>query len=442
MTEPHASTAETSALGAILRAGLVSSEDAAVVAKKVFEVAPPEAFWRPAAQIIATRIEALLRLGQPVDPESLLAALKQHGELTRVGGGSALADLWERGWDISNAELYARDIRDAWGRRRSMEHATRALQILGSPEADASLAWHELAAGADVFEDLRKTERPIVPRSVGELLLDPRDEPTWLAPGLIAERERVMMTGVSGGGKTELLMMLGVCLALGMNPFTALPTETGPVRVLHVDAENERDELRPRYRSIIRTAESRLGGDAWNRDNLWFEDRTEGLELAQGDDLGWLDRLMSGSQPQLLIVGPLSKLTRGDLDKSAQAAIALTSALDGLRVRHNCAVLIEAHAGHTRDPVTGERELRPRGSSYLLSWPNVGLGMRPHRTSNGYPPELVELERWRGMRTSREWPVALRLGTGSGMPWVPMPADQFEMIDEQSKKPQGRNRRS
>jgi hypothetical protein len=86
------------------------------------------------------------------------------------------------------------------------------------------------------------------------------------------------------------------------------------------------------------------------------------------------------------------------------------AALDTIRDR-GCALMIEAHAGHAIGK-GGIRDLRPRGSSSLLGWPEFGYGMRS-MGSAGY----ADLVQWRGPREDRNWPDRLR--RGDGFRWVP-----------------------
>jgi replicative DNA helicase len=75
------------------------------------------------------------------------------------------------------------------------------------------------------------------------------------------------------------------------------------------------------------------------------------------------------------------------------------AALDTIRDR-GIALLIEAHAGHVKSQ-GNTRDLRPRGSSALLGWPEFGYGMR----ATG--PSSAILVPWRGDRDLRDFPLAL-----------------------------------
>ncbi len=117
-----------------------------------------------------------------------------------------------------------------------------------------------------------------------------------------------------------------------------------------------------------------------------------------------LHREVDVAKPDVIVVGPLYRLTNRAIQTDDEAAPVL-SALDTLRDR-GCSLIIEAHAGHSRESGEGgrpgERDLRPRGSSALLGWPEFGYGMRS--TNDG----KVRLVPWRGDRDERGWPQFLR----------------------------------
>lgn len=411
LTAPVAAspTAEQSALGAILRA-----DDSADLAGRVFRIARPEMFWRPAHELIARVIEAMTDAGIVVDPTTVLARLTESGELSRAGGAPYLMTLMERAWSVDAAEHYAAEIRECYRRRQIRNDALRAAQQASNPEVDLSLVVYELAAATEHAESLAADDVPVLPATLGDLLAY-RSEPDWLIPGLLERGERVIITGTEGLGKSVALAQIAVCLASGVHPFTGMP-EHDAVRVLVVDVENPKRLLGSRYRWITRCVED-VAGVRVDRDRLMVEIREEGIDLTQPADVTWLDRLLTGGRPDVLIIGPLYKLHRQNMNDET-AARELAHTLDTLRVRHNLALIIEAHSGQAEDP-GGRRKLRPRGSSLFLGWPNVGIGIRAHADCHSDPPNWVEVKPWRGHRDERDWPRELVRGSVGELPWVP-----------------------
>jgi replicative DNA helicase len=86
---PHNLEAEEGVLGAVLTAGRLLAEVAAVLEEADFYRPAHRAIWR-----------ALLRLadrGQPTDPVTVLGELDHAGELADVGGGPFLHTLVQAG---------------------------------------------------------------------------------------------------------------------------------------------------------------------------------------------------------------------------------------------------------------------------------------------------------------------------------------------------------
>ena len=102
---PHNLEAEEAVLGAVLAAGRLLPEVAAVLEEADFYRPAHRAIWR-----------ALLRLadcGQPTDPVTVLGELADSGELADVGGGPFLHTLVQAVPTVANAGYYA-----GWSPRR------------------------------------------------------------------------------------------------------------------------------------------------------------------------------------------------------------------------------------------------------------------------------------------------------------------------------------
>ena len=88
--------------------------------------------------------------------------------------------------------------------------------------------------------------------------------------------------------------------------------------------------------------------------------------------------------------------------------------LDRCRAAANCALILEAHAGHTTS-ADGMRHVRPTGSSLWLRWPEFGYGLRAGADFDPHTRQ-VQFVPWRGDRSERDWPKSLR--AGGDWPWV------------------------
>lgn len=242
-------------------------------------------------------------------------------------------------------------------------------------------------------------------------VLAEEDSTDWVIPGLLERRDRVMITGGEGAGKTMLVRQIAICASAGLNPFTFRPIE--PLSVLVVDTENSERQWRRNSRPIAVQAKLRGSRDPAQHLHLSCRPR---MDITKDKDLGALHQMLDEYEPDLLVIGPLYRLIARAITNDDDAA-PLVTALDSLRDR-GPALVIEAHAGHGKTG-GGERDLRPRGSSALLGWPEFGFGLTlTGKVDQSGRPCEGKLVRWRGDREERGWPDALE--RGGAFPWTPI----------------------
>ena len=149
---------------------------------------------------------------------------------------------------------------------------------------------------------------------------------------------------------------------------------------------------------------------------MMIETRDEGIDLTQSADRQWLTGLCQGGEVDLLVIGPIYRMSKGSPAKGdaggEDQARSITAAIDEVRHRAGVTVIIEAHAPHASQ--TGYRDLRPIGSSVWMRWPEFGLGLRP--TPDGARDQF-EFAHWRGDRDERSWPHAL-FRNSKPWPWL------------------------
>lgn len=247
----------------------------------------------------------------------------------------------------------------------------------------------------------------------------------WLVPGVLRRGDRVIVTGWEGvSGKTEFLFMLGVMMACGIQPWTQVQ-EYPPLNVLYLDFENALDQLQPRAHRLIAAAGGRYYADRWHGISL-----PAGINLRNVRDEAWMDSVIAHHRPDVVFLGPIYRIFEGSPGApmmSEEAASECTRAIDRLRVRHDVAMLMEAHAPN------GEGEdragLRPYGASLWRRWPEIGVGLKPRRRREGNryvtEPERFRFEFWRGTRDQdlrRPWPEGVR----RGREWSFIPDDEPE----------------
>lgn len=205
---------------------------------------------------------------------------------------------------------------------------------------------------------------------------------------------------------STFLRQIATMSAAGLHPFHQGQIE--PLNVLVIDAENSERQWRRAVRGLAERAATMGRRDP--RDHLALH-CVPVMDIAKPNDLGQIHRWIDESKPDIVLLGPLYRMTGGSLNKEEDAKPVL-NALDSIRER-DVAMLIEVHAGLDKDS-TGERGLRPRGSSTLIGWPEFGLGLRRDKKIEGRTPTF-SLVRWRGDRDRREWPT--KLHRGQGWPW-------------------------
>jgi replicative DNA helicase len=129
---PHNLEAEEAVLGAVLAAGRLLAEVAALLEEADFYRPAHRAIWR-----------AMLRLadrGEPTDPVTVLGELDDSRELADVGGGPFLHTLVEAVPTVANAGHYARLVAEAARRRRVIDLGIQLAHSDADPAVLAHLA--------------------------------------------------------------------------------------------------------------------------------------------------------------------------------------------------------------------------------------------------------------------------------------------------------------
>jgi replicative DNA helicase len=402
--EPHDIAAEQAVLGAMM----LSEASAAAC---LSALAAPD-FYRPAHQVIFAAVADLIRSGERADTITVKDRLLASGELQRLSRGPLyLADILAAVPATANALHYARIVRDRAVRRRLLLAGRRVVQLASTPGEEAGglteRALREVESVRDAGLDDSLTVQTIT-EFLGVSEAD--DAYDWVIPDLIERGDRMMLTGMEGAGKSTLFRQVAVMTAAGIHPFTRRPMQ--PQRVLVVDCENGARHTRRKIRPLIELAAD-LGHEVAEA-SLWIECRPGGMDLAQDKDVSWLLRQVAAIQPDVTFLGPLYRLAPRALNTDDEAAPVI-AALNMIRARGS-AVFLEAHAGHGLGP-GGRRDLRPRGSSAFLGWPEFGYGLRFSDDKESKTRKVVDLVGWRGDRDERDWPEML--AAGRDWPWVP-----------------------
>jgi replicative DNA helicase len=169
---PHNLEAEEAVLGAVLTAGRLLVEVAAVLEEADFYRPAHRAIWR-----------AMLRLtdqGQPTDPVTVLGELHDSGDLADVGGGPFLHTLVEAVPTVANAAHYAQLVAETARHRRVIDLGVRLAHSDADPAVLAHLAG-ELADTRTAAPGERRWVPPIPFGMVGDVPAFPVQVlPGWL----------------------------------------------------------------------------------------------------------------------------------------------------------------------------------------------------------------------------------------------------------------------
>lgn len=290
---------------------------------------------------------------------------------------------------------YAAIVRNWAQKRRLQEITTRAHQQAMAP---GPLPTGFAATIANQFAGIRDSGADDVSAlTLAELLDLPDQEYDWIIPGLLERGDRLIITGEEGLGKSTVLRQIAILAAAGLHPFRT--TRRIPrVKALIYDAENSRRQFLRKTRPL-HTFACIHGDDPGPHVMVETVGR---IDITRDRDLAKIHSLCDAMQPDVLVIGPLYRLTPRAINTDDEAS-PLLAALDTIKDR-GIALLIEAHAGKS----VGEtgRNMAPRGSSALLGWPEFGYGMR--KLDGAVSSDYCDLVPWRGARDERDWPTRMR----------------------------------
>lgn len=360
-----------------------------------------EDFYGPRHRDVFVALLGVVIEGAQVEPTDLTARLVAAGVEIERKEVLALAARGSYTWRPSIAR-----VAELAARRRLIGKAGELSERAYDPTSD----FDETVAGWEGAPDSIRAP-DVAPEEASEIVeLEHGERQEWAIPGVMRRRERAIITGEEGAGKSHLGRWVAMNVAAGRAPFGG--DEIDPLPTLIVDLENEEGDIGDAARHLATKIPGYRGG-------CHARSRPQGIDLTQARDVRWLRSLVAGERPALLVVGPLYKMFRGAEHRSKQseeAAEIVSNVLDDLRVAYDCALWIEAHAPHGEG---GNRDGgRPRGSALWTGWPNFGrwLTRNPPGTND---PRLVQLRNWRGDRhRERAWPWGLR--ETPSVPWVPV----------------------
>jgi len=359
--------------------------------------------------------------GYQQDTASAITTLMAHGTVDQMSVANEVSKnnppLFK--WFLLNVkeEYYstptycANAVRQAAARRRIAATLTRGLQDLESQRPvdevmavlTESLAVNEahLASGLSTV-------------TFDTVIDTPDDVRPWIVPDMLRTNERMILTGPEGGGKSVLVAQMCLGAAMGVNTLHPELTKHEPMRVLMLDVENDRLQVRNNMRKVYPYLREINKIDPTIE---WADIRD--IDLSNPVEQQQVIKLAKEYRPDLMYMGSLYRLAP-EGDKVDTAFTSVSRTVDRIRSETGSSVLLEAHAGHGLQ--NDRNGMRPYGSSMWMRWPEFGFGMVRHRQSGN-----ILLKNWRGHRSDdRVWPTGLRRGTV--LPWQGIMADEWEAL--------------
>lgn len=362
-------------------------------------------------RIIWSAIEAAFVEGLVADP--VILADRIGSGLDRFGGRGYLATLYEKAPAASALVCveHANLVAAAAVRRRMVVVGKRIQQIAYS--ADSNMFELQERARKEV-EEAGSTQQSVdvltVPLST--FMHAEMSERKMIVPGLLGVGDRLVITGQGGLGKSTALLQLAVCAATGIPPLDWRGGEVHePRKVMIMDHENPDHRVKTRLWPLLKMARDYTGMSEQDMDSqLTLGGHGNAIDLLAARDVLSLLRTIEHDKPDLLYIGPVYKMHKGDPDKE-MVIKQVTDALDHIRAM-GVVIITEAH--HTKSAKMGG-SLEPSGANLWTWWPEFGLGLRLDPDSDAIM-RRCSLERWRYDREDSEWPEFITGGSGS-WPW-------------------------
>jgi hypothetical protein len=378
---PHNLEAEEAVLGAVLAAGRLLVEVAAVLEEADFYRPAHRAVWR-----------AMLRLadrGQPTDPVTVLGELDHSGDLADVGGGPFLHTLIQAVPTVANAGHYAQLVTDTARRRRVIDLGIRLAHSDADPAALAHLAG-ELADTTTAAHGGHRWEPPVPFGSGGAVPPFPVEVlPGWLGeyvaavatatqtpPDLAGMLALAVLATVAAGAveveprpgwREPLCLFIAVGMDAGARKSAVFTAMTRPV------ADFERDQAAAALPGITETAVLRRIADQ----AAASAEAAAGKAPASQQEEARAEAIARAAEAANLIVPPVPRWLVDD---------ATPEALAGLLAAYGRIALLSPE-GDVFDQMAGR---------YSQAGPNLGVYLKGHAGDllkvdrRGRPPEYVE----------------------------------------------------
>jgi len=365
-----------------------------------------DVFWRAAYH----QTHVCYQLGLNPDPPSLAARMIESGSMMNQ------VDIERKLWDALDNPSALDDAYRTWvddiisaSTRRSVETAVK--RVVGCIQSGSSSD-----SIVKCWEDAGKGIRSVVtaadPAPDFDDFMSIEESYNWMIPKLLEWRDRIVISGPEGQGKSTLTRQWAVMCAAGISWFNH-GQRFDPLRTLIIDRENSPNQVRRGLRRIGDTAD-RLVGKAWHS-NLMIDASPSAVNILEAGDRRLIESKIVANRPDFVVFAPMYKLFQdSDGRNQEQNAQTFVKIIDDWREKYGISVLMEGHAPHG-DP--GSREYRITGSSVFRRWSEIGRGLTPSDR-----PNYFEFKKFRGDRNGEEIYVPKFLfwnpDRDGGWPWL------------------------
>ncbi len=337
---PHSLEAEKGVLGSMLQLH-GQSEAISECAQNI----NAEYFYLPAHREIFTTICDLWDAQKPIDLISLTNALRDRGELEKVGGPAYIAELSTFVPTAANVGHYIEIVRDKYIARETRRAAEIAIGRICEAQIDEpSVILDELEGRIASLRSLhgRNGDRPVSIIALAETPPEVFEKDNLLGNRFLCVEGGMLFVGPSGIGKSSASIQQDILWALGRPAFGIKPVR--PLRILTVQAENDDGDLSEMARGVC----EHLGLS--DPERKLVEERVTYIKeksLTGFAFLAQLKRLVGKYKPDLVRIDPMHAYAGGDVKDPAVTTPFLRNGLNPILEEFRCGVVINLHTPKT-----------------------------------------------------------------------------------------------
>jgi len=264
------------------------------VLPEVASILDPEDFYATNHGLIYRQMINLYKDGQKVDTLTVHEALKEAGNIEKVGGAYFLTGLFEKCPTAANAPDYAKKVFNL-AQRRNLLKLGYKLYNGGSEEKAKAIA--ELK-DFDLVPPWERDRKAFEIHSIEALISDQTSAPSQLiSRGLLPTQSILLLSGAPKTGKSILALNFGLCLASGQDWFQFKIRKK--IKVLIIQSEVVYWALKDRLQKMKLGCESPIP-----KDSFFVSDPFQ-CDILTDEGYSTITNSISGTQPNVVLFDPL-----------------------------------------------------------------------------------------------------------------------------------------